>query len=418
MDNTLEFLARGYDFASRRCDREHSDVARVRLLGRPAVLVRGAAAARLLYERQLFSREGALPTRVRRTLTGVGGVQGLDGPEHRHRKQLFVDLLDQVAAARIGEAFAERWPRELARSDIDPVPVLDTASVALCAVVSDWLGLPVPEGAPLRRRTRDLRSMIESGARVGPAHWRGRIARRRAERVLCRTVRAVRSDPDAFPERLRAFAEQDDMHGTLLDDRIVAVELLNVLRPSVAIARYVAFTVHALATRPELRDRLAVDPDLRRSFVHEVRRYYPFFPMAAAVSRTDVSFGDQIIPAGHRVLLDLYGTNRHRGDHERAEEFVAERYLLPPGEFGLVAQGGGDVRGGHRCPGEPVTVAVMEAALKVLLDGEWSASPGPIDPGRIPTAPAGGQLIRWFGPAAPDRVTDPVAKASVDPARR
>ncbi len=337
-----------------------------------------------------------MPMRVQRTLTGVGGVQGLDGQAHRHRKGLFVDLLDGAAATAIAEVFAVEWARVIDKEPSRVVSVLDSASLALCAAVSQWVGVTV-EGAALRQRTDDLRAMIESGARIGPGHWRGLLARRRAERGLARTVRAVRRAPDAWGHPLREITTWTDVGGNPLPERIAAVEVLNVLRPTVAIARFVAFAAHAIAVRPGMRGRLAGDLSLQRSFVHEVRRFYPFFPVVAATAVQDVEFRGHTIPAGRRVLLDLYGTDRHPTECPRADEFVADRFAGPPDAFDVIPQGGGEVRTGHRCPGEAVTVAVLEASLRVLVDRpDWLAEASTVDNRTVPTTPSGGLVLHWL----------------------
>lgn len=44
-------------------------------------------------------------------------------------------------------------------------------------------------------------------------------------------------------------------------------------------------------------------------FVQEVRRFYPFFPFAAAEVKTDFTWKDYTFEKGTLTLLDLYGTN-------------------------------------------------------------------------------------------------------------
>lgn len=85
-DNSLALLSEGYEFISRRCDRLDSNLFRTRLMLRPFVCMRGEDMARLFYDEERFIREGAAPLRVKQTLFGNGGVQGLDGAAHRDRK--------------------------------------------------------------------------------------------------------------------------------------------------------------------------------------------------------------------------------------------------------------------------------------------------------------------------------------------
>lgn len=397
-DNTVTFLREGYDFLHKQFDDQGGDVAEVRLLGQRTFVVRGSAAARLVYDSGSFRRSGALPLRAQRTLTGVGGVQSLDGPEHAHRKALFVDLLDEKAARIISALFLASLRRqypawERARS----VNLLDAASHSLCEAASIWVGLPPVAGAELRRRTRQLRTMIESGARVGPQHWRGLLARRNQESFLAGVVEKVRRGPaPAVQTPLHRIAFHTDADGLQLSPRIAAVELLNLLRPIVAIARYVSFAAHTLAVDPEARHAVEEPDDAaRRSFAHEVRRFYPFFPAVAAVAAKDVSLDGVTIPEGSRVMLDLYGTDHHPGDHLAPAAFRANRYSRAPGQFDLVAQGGGDVRTSHRCPGEAVTTAVITTAVGVLLDElDYVPITRPrISHGTIPTGPAFGPIL-------------------------
>ncbi len=167
-DSTASFLLRGYRFIGERCDREAANSAEVRLLLRRTTLLRGPDAARLLYDPALFVRNGALPRRARRTLTGVGGVQSLDGEEHRVRKGLFLRLLDEAAAQDVAARFIDELQHRLPAWERDgSVSVLDSCSEALCATASAWVGLPT-QGQALSHRTRALRAMIESGTRLGP----------------------------------------------------------------------------------------------------------------------------------------------------------------------------------------------------------------------------------------------------------
>jgi len=242
--------------------------------------------------------------------------------------------------------------------------------------------------------------MIESGAQVGPAHWIGLISRRGAETALARTVRSLRQDPSRAEDNpLAVVAFHHDDQGNRLPARIAAVELLNLLRPIVAIARYVAFSLHAVESQPGAREFVEeAGPRERASFTSEVRRFYPFFPAVAAIARTEVEFEGHPIPAGRRVLLDLWGTNRGP-DHQDPDRFDPSRFLELPGPFDLIPQGGGDVVTGHRCPGERLTASVMAAALDVLVNElTFTIQPGTISFRRIPTAPNGGLVLASVHP--------------------
>src|SRR3546814_10067301 len=70
----------------------------------------GPEAAELFYRQDLFARRGAAPGRIQKTLLGQGGVQGLDGEAHRHRKQMFMSLM---TPERIEELRSEEHTSEL-----------------------------------------------------------------------------------------------------------------------------------------------------------------------------------------------------------------------------------------------------------------------------------------------------------------
>lgn len=65
---------------------------------------------------------------------------------------------------------------------------------------------------------------------------------------FARLIEQVRAGQLTVPEEcaLFAVAQHRDLDGNLLDQNIAAVDLLNVLRPTVAIARYATFAVLSL----------------------------------------------------------------------------------------------------------------------------------------------------------------------------
>ncbi|MDX2358154.1 hypothetical protein [Dietzia sp. PP-33] len=112
-DQSLEFLRSGYLFASRIRQRAGvpsvSQVpVRLRLMGRPALLIRGTEAVRDFYDSEKFSREGAMPAFIRLPLFGGGAVHGLDGHAHAVRKNALADMAyDDDRVAGFAEIVAE-----------------------------------------------------------------------------------------------------------------------------------------------------------------------------------------------------------------------------------------------------------------------------------------------------------------------
>ncbi|MGW3895886.1 cytochrome P450 [Micromonospora profundi] len=368
-DSTLAFLRAGYRFIGERCDRYGSDAFQTRILLTPTICLRGRSAAALFYDPERFQRRNAMPLRVQRTLTGRGGVQGLDGPAHADRKAMFMSIMTPDNIRRLGQLFDDEWRTRIAAWEAaGPVRLYDEMGRLLTRVVCAWAGVPLST-SQVDSRTVELHAMIEGPAVAGPRHWRGLLARRRAERWIGDLIERARVGTHQAPpgSALQVIAEHRDAQGSLLPRRIAAVELLNVLRPVVAVDRYVTFAALALHDHPAWRQRVRDSDEATGQFVQEVRRYYPFFPSAAARVRRSFDWEGHHFPRGRRVLLDLYGTNHHPTLWPEPELFRPERFAgrrVDP--FELIPQGGGDFFTGHRCAGEWITIDLMKRAVTNL----------------------------------------------------
>jgi fatty-acid peroxygenase len=245
--------------------------------------------------------------------------------------------------------------------------------VVLTRGVCRWAGVPLDEGAgEAEHLARDLVAMVDGFATAGPRHWRARRARSRQEERFTRLVEDVRSARATAPEGsvLAAVCRHRETTGEPLHPHTAAVELLNVIRPTVAVCWFVAYTAHALHLQPNQRERLrGGDTAYTAAFVHEVRRFYPFAPFLGGLAVRDLSWRDVPVPAGAMVLLDVFGQN-----HD--EELWGDPYVFRPERFlehaverdELIPQGGGEPRTGHRCPGEGLTIGLLEA-LALRLAG-------------------------------------------------
>jgi len=259
---------------------------------------------------------------------------------------------------------AARWEQE------DAVVLFDEAERVLCLAVCTWAGIPLPE-SELATRSADISAVIDSTGGLGPRHWRGRLARKRADAWLTSVIERVRAGEIALGEDAPAYviAWHRDPAGELLDAKTAAVELFNVVRPTVAIARFVTFAALALHEHPECHDALSLESGdtYLKCFIHEVRRFYPFFPFVTARVRKNFEWRGHPFKKGRRVLLDLYGTNHDPRVWQRPDEFRPERFRgKQPSPFELIPQGGGDHFAGHRCAGEWVTTALMAGAVRFL----------------------------------------------------
>lgn len=400
IDGTLALLGEGYLFLPRRFARVGGDVVELRLVGVRFVALYGRDAAELFYDRTRFNRRGAVPKPVRRSLFGEGGVQSLDDAAHVHRKAMFLSLMSRDRIDHLMDEVWLRWYRALDRWVASgSVTLFDEAQDVLCAAACAWSGVPLAEDE-VRARARDFTAMVDGFATLGPAHLRARWARRRTEKWigdLIERIRAGELEPD---ERGAAhvIATHRDESGRLLDTRVASVELINVIRPIVAIATYVTFLAHALRTHPDWRSRLREGSDVElEAFVQEVRRLYPFTPFLGARVRESFEWRDFRFERGRRVLFDVYGTDHDPRIWTEPDVFRPERFRDWANDaYGFVPQGGGEHAVHHRCAGEWVTIEAMKVATAFLTRAISFRLPEQdtrIDMSRIPTRPRSGMTI-------------------------
>jgi len=341
-----------------------------RLLLQRTQCMTGRAAAQVFYDPKRFVRDTAAPRALRATLFGEGGVQGLDGAEHAQRKQMFLSLVTPDRIEELAEIASAEWGSAALRWRSNGGVVLYTAAQEIFTrAVCRWAGVPLLR-TDVATRTRDLAALFDAAGSLGPRHLLARAARRRCERWMRELVERIRNERVAVDDSSPAhrIALQRDLHGELLDPRIAAVELLNVLRPSVAVSVYAVLIAHALHEHIAHAERLRTAPEQDiEHFVQEVRRFYPFFPAVAARVRESFEWHGQPMRAGQRALLDLYGINHDARIWGDPHVFRPARFChWREDPFELVPQGGGEPQG-HRCPGEGIARALMQRALRFLV---------------------------------------------------
>lgn len=367
--------------------------------------MQGHEAARLLYDEQRFQREGALPGFAKRTLTGERGVQTLDDAEHRHRRRMITGLTTPAEVERLVSTVEAEWRSALRDwAERPEVVLLDEIRSVLLVAVCRWAGVPL-DAAETAQRGRDMAAMIDGFGSLGMRQLRGRLARRRSEAWMIRVIDGIRAErpPEGHRTPAAAIAMHRDLGGALLPRKVAAVDLLNVLRPVVAIGTYISFIAHALHGYPGWRERIrAGDDEAVELFVQEVRRHYPFTPLVGARVRTEFEWEGRRFPVGTLTLLDVYGTLHDDRLWDRPYEFRPERFQDSyDATFALIPQGGGDAETSHRCAGEPITIAIMKLATRILCRGMDYRVPLQdltVDPSRIPTFPASGFVLTAVAP--------------------
>jgi fatty-acid peroxygenase len=402
-DYTLAVFRDGYELIQKSSRRLGADVFRARLMGKSAVFMTGPGAAEVFYDGSRFARSGAVPLLVQLTLFGRGGVQTLDDASHHERKALFMSLMTRGDLARFEEIAAREWRRAI--DDWQRrrrVTLFDEALLVLCRAACAWAGISA-EAREITRLAGNCRAMVDGFASAGPRLFRALAARARAEHWARGVIREVRAgERRAAPGTALSLFAEGQTSGQRLPLEVAAVELLNIIRPIVAISWWIAFTMLALRARPTYRQRLATDDGFVEPFVQEVRRFYPFTPFLGARVRHDFVWQGVTFRSGELALLDVFGTLRDPRLWQRPDEFWPERFEnRAPGAFDFIPNGGGDFANGHRCAGESLTIRALAQATRVLTrqvsyslprqDLEYSLA-------RIPARPSSGVILEGVRP--------------------
>lgn len=398
--HTLALSQEGYLFIKNRIDQYQSNLFEAHLLGEKVICMSGEEASKIFYDPERFQRKGAAPKRIQKTLFGMNAIQTMDGDAHIHRKLLFMSLMTPAHQKHLAKLTMEKLQASIDNwKSAGEIILFDEAKNILCWAACHWAGVPLPESA-VKDRAEDFSAMVDAFGAVGPRHWKGRRARSRAEEWISSVIEDVRAGKLKAEEgsALYAIAFHRELHGGELDTQMAAVELINILRPIVAISTFITFTALALHKHSEYKDKLLTGHSNNlEMFVQEVRRYYPFTPFLGARVRKDFIWNQCEFKEGMLVLLDIYGTNHDSRIWNNPYEFLPERFKERKDNlFDFIPQGGGDPAKGHRCPGEGITVEIMKTSLDFLvnkIEFEVPHQDLSYDMARIPTLPKSGFVM-------------------------
>ncbi|TMW70727.1 cytochrome P450 [Alteribacter natronophilus] len=401
LDSTLALIKEGFHFLPSRRSELESDIFETRLVGSKAVVICGEKAAELFYDEELMKREGAAPKPLEKSLLGEGGLHGLDDEAHKHRKRMFLAMVTPERLEdmkRLVRAELEKKAEQWERTD-EPVVLFNEMNDVLAVSGMRWAGLPL-EDQDIKQRTRELTEMVDSFGGSLSRFRKGVKSRKSQEEWLMGIIKAVRKGELKLPENTPAYitATQRDINGKLMPVHTAAVDLNNSFRPLMATSYFLTFGAAAIYEHPETVDKIRKGgDDYIKMFSQEVRRFYPFVPAMAAIARKDFSWNDYKFKKGVKVILDIFGTNRHPDSWDNPDSFIPERFEnWKESPFSFVPQGGGDHHMGHRCAGEWMTVLVMREVFKFLAEKVTYDVPEQdlsYDMHRMPTLPKSGFVI-------------------------
>ncbi len=402
VEDTLAYIRNPYTFIQEHCRELGSDIFAGRLLMEKTLFISGEEASELFYDTSKFSRKNAMPAIIKNVLLGESGVQGLDGEQHLHRKQMFMDIMTRQSISHLASVFEDELDKRAARWDGEAsVCVFNEMCSALTLGVCKWAGVELEESSR-SQVTHDLTAMFNEVGTIGLGHLEARRARRRGNRWAAATIQQIRNSGREASEKsewspAEVIAFHRDLQGNRLEEDVAAVELLNILRPTVAISVFITLGAHALHRFPDARPSSAMDDDELRCLVQEIRRFYPFFPLVAARTSTSFDWKGWHFSDKQLVLLDLYGTNHDPRIWHEPDRFDPSRFVERKGNsHDFIPQGGGQFSENHRCAGEWITIRLMQVAMRFLMEKlsyEVPEQDLSIDMSKLPALPASGFVI-------------------------
>ncbi|WP_426348525.1 cytochrome P450 [Alloiococcus sp. CFN-8] len=400
IDNTLKLLTEGYLFIKNRGEKLNSDIFETRLLGQKAICLIGEEGSRLFYNPELFIRSGAAPKRVQKTLFGINAIQATDGEKHLHRKELFMSLLmNPERIEDLAKIFRDKLSRAAAQwEEAEEVVIFEEMKNIICSSAFQWVGLPLKDDE-IKAKAQNFIDMIYSFGSVGPKYWKGKKARCREELFLQRIIKKVRLGElichSSSPLYVVSSYKEEEEE---LPEAMAAIELINIIRPIVAISTFITFSCLAIYEYPALRRELRLkNEDYYEYFVQEVRRFYPFAPFVGARVKKDFIYRGVNFTQGTLVILDIYGTNHDPKIWSNPYEFNPLRFRAKErNKYSFIPQGGGDYLKGHRCPGEEITLELMKVFIDFFVNGiEYKLPKQNLSYNlhKIPTLPESGFII-------------------------
>uniref|UniRef100_A0A0E0B3H3 Flavonoid 3'-monooxygenase n=1 Tax=Oryza glumipatula TaxID=40148 RepID=A0A0E0B3H3_9ORYZ len=262
----------------------------------------------------------------------------------------------------------------------------------------------------------DLQGYIRRMKRVG------KKLDRFMEHVLDEHDKVRRQQGDRFAARdlvdvLLQLADDPNLEVQLRRDNVKALTQDLIAGGTDTSAITVEWAISELLRKPEIlakateeldrvvgRGRLVTETDMPslpyvEAIVKETMRVHPVAPLLAPhVAREDASVGGYDIPAGTRVLVNVWTIARDPALWDSPEEFMPERFIgskidVKGQDFQLLPFGSGR----RMCPGHSLGLKVIQLSLASLLHGfEW----------RLPDGVSAGELSmeEVFGLSTPRKV--------------
>ena len=281
----------------------------------------------------------------------------MDAPDHTRLRRLVSKAFTARTVERL-QPMVEELSRDLldaahARGRFELIE--DLAYPLPVAVISRMLGVPAQDHVRFAGWSAVLASGLDDtlSAAEPQAAAERRLASDQFRDYIAALAEQRRRDPRE--DLLSALVAAEDDGDRLTSDELVSTAMLLLIAGHETTVSLIANGALALLRDPELRARLAADPDLAAGVVEEVFRLDPPVQMTMRIAVEDTPVAGGVVHRGGAVVLLLAAAGRDPVQHPAPLTFDPAR---TSGHLALSA-------GAHYCLGAPL--ARLEARV-VLYD--------------------------------------------------
>ena len=248
----------------------------------------------------------------------------MDDPKHMRIRKLvskgFTPRRVNDLAGRITALTHHHWSSCLDKGEFDYVA--DFAGLLPMDVVSEMLGVPESDRAYLRKQSDLLLHREEGVLDIPEAAVYAYLELHKYYSALIAERRGNLGD-DLVSALITAEIDDDETgeKTTLTEDEIVGFMVLMVVAGNETTTKLLANALYWGWRNPDELAKVLADPEAVPQWTEETLRYDNSTQMVLRRVAGDVTYGEQVIPEGHRVLLLVGSANRDENVFDDASSY-------------------------------------------------------------------------------------------------
>ena len=248
----------------------------------------------------------------------------MDDPKHMRIRKLvskgFTPRRVNDLAGRITALTHHHWSSCLDKGEFDYVA--DFAGLLPMDVVSEMLGVPESDRAYLRKQSDLLLHREEGVLDIPEAAVYAYLELHQYYSALIAERRSNLGD-DLVSALITAEIDDDETgeKTTLTEDEIVGFMVLMVVAGNETTTKLLANALYWGWRNPDELAKVLADPEVVPQWTEETLRYDNSTQMVLRRVAGDVTYGEQVIPEGHRVLLLVGSANRDENVFDDASSY-------------------------------------------------------------------------------------------------